>query len=342
MVVFALVGLQMGIYLGVQYPGAENPRWILALVLAGSALGLLATPYLTVYPYRWLSQKVRRLAIEELIAGIAGLAIGLFLALLLAPALIQLPGWLGRWIPLAVALFFAYLGATIAVLRVDDLVELASDRWPGGIGRRPAAEGGRYIILDTSAIIDGRIADLSRTGFLQSTLLVPRFVLDELQRIADSSDMLRRNRGRRGLDVLSRLQQEGQVPIKIADAEIPEELEVDAKLVRLGKTMQAPILTNDHGLGRVAEIQGVRVLNLNELANAVKTLVLSGEEVSLRITQEGKEAGQGVGYLDDGTMVVVEGGRRYVGSQIVVVVTRVLPTVAGRLVFAQPKNGLIR
>ena len=296
-------------------------------------------PYLTVYPYRWLSRQIRYLTIAELLAGSAGLAFGLVLALLLTPALVQLPGWLGRWLPMAVALALAYAGATVAVLRVDDLAELVSGRFSRGLGSRPAGESDRYIILDTSAIIDGRIADVCLTGFIRSTLLVPRFVLDELQHVADSPDLLRRNRGRRGLDILSRLQHDGVVPVKIADAEVPEAPDVDAKLVKLAKTMQAPILTNDYNLNKVAEIQGVSVLNMNELANAVKSVVLPGEELTLRIIQEGKEPGQGVGYLEDGTMVVVEGGRRHLNTQLQVVVTRVLQTVAGRLVFAQPREG---
>lgn len=338
MIVFALVGLQIGLYLGTQFPGQENLRWILALVLAGSALGLLVTPYLTVHPYRWMSYRVRRLAIDELLAGAGGLAGGLVLALLLTPALSRLPGPLGVWLPLATALMLGYFCATIAVLRVDDLASVLALLAPGGARRQARAESNNYIVLDTSAIIDGRIADLSRTGFLRSTLLVPRFVLDELQQVADSSDALKRNRGRRGLDILSRLQADAVVPVKIADTDIPEALEVDAKLVRLAQTMQSPILTNDFNLKRVAEIQGVAVLFINDLANAVKSVVLPGEEISLRIIHDGKEAGQGVGYLDDGTMVVVEGGRRFVNSQVEVVVTRELQTVGGRLVFAQPKG----
>ena len=195
------------------------------------------------------------------------------------------------------------------------------------------------ILLDTSAIIDGRIDDISRTGFISGTLLVPRFVLNELQRIADSADTMRRNRGRRGLEVLNRLQKESTVPIEITDADIDSVAEVDGKLVVMARNLHCPIITNDFNLNRVAELQGVKVLNINELANAVKPVLLPGEEISIRIMQDGKELGQGVGYLDDGTMIVVEGGRQYMNMTIEVTVTRVLQTVAGRMIFAHPKQG---
>jgi uncharacterized protein YacL len=196
---------------------------------------------------------------------------------------------------------------------------------------------GEQILLDTSAIIDGRIADISQTGFVHGTLVIPRFVLDELRHIADSPDSLRRNRGRRGLDILNKLQKESDVPVQIPDVDFADTPEVDGKLVKLAKSLRCPIITNDFNLNKVAEIQGVRVLNINELANAVKSVVLPGEEMAIRIIQEGKEAGQGVGFLDDGTMVVVEGGRRYLHSQLNIIVTRVLQTVAGRMIFAHPK-----
>jgi uncharacterized protein YacL len=203
--------------------------------------------------------------------------------------------------------------------------------WRGG------QENGR-VIVDTNAIIDGRIADISQTGFLQETLLIPRFVLDELQHIADSPDPMRRNRGRRGLNILSKLRKESDVPVQILDADFEDTREVDAKLVKLAKSLHCPLITNDLNLGRIAELQGIRVLNINELANAMKPVVLSGEEIMLHIIQEGKEAGQGIGFLDDGTVVVVEGGRKHLNSEIEVVVTRVLQTAGGRIIFARPKE----
>jgi uncharacterized protein YacL len=191
-----------------------------------------------------------------------------------------------------------------------------------------------YILLDTSVIIDGRIADVAETGFIDKTLLVPRFVLDELQQIADSGDALRRNRGRRGLEILNRLQGSSRVAVEIGDRDAPGIQEVDRKLVYLAERLNAAIMTNDYNLNRVAEIQGIRVLNLNELANAVKTMVLPGEQMRVRIIQEGKEHGQGVGYLEDGTMIVVEQVGHRIGRTLDVRVTRMLQTVAGRMIFA--------
>jgi uncharacterized protein YacL len=194
------------------------------------------------------------------------------------------------------------------------------------------------VLLDTSVIIDGRIADISRTGFISGELLVPNFVLNELQHIADSSDTLRRNRGRRGLDVLRRLQEESVSPVRITDMDVDGVREVDDKLVLLAKQLHCPIVTNDYNLNRVAELQGVPVLNINELANAVKVVYLPGESFRVEIIQEGKEVDQGVGYLDDGTMVVIENGRSSIGSEIEVVVTKVLQTTAGRMIFARPES----
>jgi uncharacterized protein YacL len=198
--------------------------------------------------------------------------------------------------------------------------------------------GSQKLLVDTSAIIDGRIADISEAGFVPGTLVLPRFVLDELRHIADSADALRRNRGRRGLDILNRLQKESPVPIEITDVDFEDVQDVDSKLVRLASIYGCPILTNDFNLNRVAELQGIQILNINQLANAVKSVVLPGEEMTTRIIQEGKESGQGVGFLDDGTMVVVEGGRRHLNEEVEIVVTRVLQTVAGRMIFAQPKG----
>jgi uncharacterized protein YacL len=194
------------------------------------------------------------------------------------------------------------------------------------------------VLLDTSVIIDGRIADICRTGFIQGELIVPLFVLNELQHVADSADTLRRNRGRRGLEILRQLQEESPVPVRITDAEVPEVREVDDKLIALAKELGASILTNDYNLNRVAELQSVTVLNVNELANAVKTVLLPGEDFAIHILQEGKEPNQGVGYLDDGTMVVVEDGAEHLGETLDVTVSKVLQTAAGRMIFARLGN----
>jgi uncharacterized protein YacL len=191
------------------------------------------------------------------------------------------------------------------------------------------------VLLDTSVIIDGRIADISLTGFIEGEMLVPRFVLNELQHIADSPDPLRRNRGRRGLEMLHRLQSESVVPVRVTDMDVEEAREVDDKLILLAKQLHCPIITNDYNLNRVAELQGVRVLNINELANAVKSLFLPGETIAVKVVQEGKEVDQGVAYLDDGTMVVVEDGEPYIHQEVQVMVTKMLQTAAGRMLFAR-------
>jgi uncharacterized protein YacL len=264
-----------------------------------------------------------------------GLVAGLIVAALLTPALTSLPGSAGSVTPAVASLVAGVLGVLIVLSRQEAFAEF--------MGRRPAArsETARRVpsqlLLDTSAIIDGRIADICQSGFVQGALVIPRFVLDELRHIADSPDTLRRNRGRRGLDVLNRLQKESPVPIEISEVDFENNQDVDSKLVKMAASYGCPIITNDFNLNRVAELEGVGVLNINQLANAVKTVVLPGEEMAVRIIQEGKEMGQGVGFLDDGTMVVVEGGRRYLNDDLDIVVTRVLQTVAGRMIFAQPK-----
>ncbi len=272
-------------------------------------------------------------------AAILGLFIGLLLGLLLGLPLAQVPGGLVTWLPLGISLFMGLGMMGLTVAKRMDLIAAAEG---AGLVRRPAPEvasreGEPRIVVDTSVLIDGRIAEIVESGFIYGTLIVPRFVLEELQHIADSSDALRRNRGRRGLEILSRMQREARTPVEIVDDEAPGIAEVDAKLVELAKRRSRVVLTNDFNLNRVAELQGVRVMNINSLANAVKPAVLPGEELRVRVIQEGKEPGQGVGFLDDGTMIVVEGGARLIDTDIDVNVTRVLQTVAGRMIFAQPR-----
>ena len=189
--------------------------------------------------------------------------------------------------------------------------------------------------MDTSVIIDGRILDLLQTGFIEGKILIPNFVLEELRHIADSSDSLKRNRGRRGLDILNEIQKQLSVPVEIVDYDTKEALEVDSKLLKMGEKMDAFVVTNDFNLNKVAEFQGVRVLNINELANAIKPVVLPGEEMQVTVIKAGKENGQGIGYLNDGTMIVVEGGNRFIGETKNVVVTSVLQTAAGRMIFTK-------
>jgi uncharacterized protein YacL len=313
-----------------------------ALVLLGALLGLLILPYITLVPLTWLIRRIRLMAAIDLLAATIGLVLGLGVAALITIPLNQLPDAWGRVLPTLAALICGYLGIYIMVGRRNEFLDIL-----GGVGRAGAAAAGtgrndtpadRYILVDTSAIIDGRIADISQTGFVDGVLLIPRFVLNELQRIADSPDSLRRNRGRRGLEMLNRLQKDSLVPIQISEIDTDGVNDVDGKLVKIARLNHYPVITNDYNLNRVAELQGVRVLNINELANAVKPAVLPGEDMRLRIINEGKELGQGVGYLDDGTMIVVENGRRFIDKEVEVTVTRVLQTVAGRMIFATIKE----
>ncbi len=325
-----------GLFTGRDYGGALLAAWVVAWIVVGFAI----LPYLTVVPAQWLIRRVEELSTAEFVAAVLGLLIGLLMGLLLAIPLSGLSEPWATWLPLGVSILFGLgmLGLTVAK-RKDLLIAAEAV----GILRPPAAERGAgpsrgepRIVVDTSAIIDGRIAEIVESGFIYGTLVIPRFVLDELQHIADSSDALRRNRGRRGLEILNRMQKEPATPVEIVEDDVPEIAEVDAKLVALALARSRVILTNDFNLNRVAELQGVRVMNINSLANAVKPAVLPGEELRVRVIQEGKEAGQGVGFLDDGTMIVIEGGARHIDRELDVSVTRVLQTVAGRMIFAQP------
>ena len=336
-----LVGLVLattggGLFKDASYAGFLLAAWVVAWVVVGFAI----LPYLTLVPAQWLISRVEDLSTAEFVTAVIGLTLGLLMGLLLGVPLANLPAPWGDVLPLGVSLFLGLgmLGLTVAKRR--DLMVAAQavgflDR--NQESRAEARSGEPRIVVDTSAIIDGRIAEIVESGFIYGTLVVPRFVLDELQHIADSSDTLRRNRGRRGLEILNRMQKEPGTPVEIVEDAVPSESEVDAKLVALARARSGVILTNDFNLNRVAELQGVRVMNINSLANAVKPAVLPGEELRVRVIQEGKEAGQGVGFLDDGTMIVVEGGARHIDKDLDVAVTRVLQTVAGRMIFAQPR-----
>lgn len=331
MLAFAVIGWRIGDALG---GGDAQIRYITVLALAGAALGLLITPWLTIRPYLWARKIIRQIPAQQLLSATMGLLIGLIIAALTAFPLSFLPHPLGSILPFVSLMLFGYLGVWVMVMRERDFFALLGGR----LGRDGFAKGTseKSVLLDTSVIIDGRIADISRTGFIDGTMLIPRFVLAELQHVADSPDSLRRNRGRRGLEMLNKLQKESIVPIRITDLDVEDVHEVDDKLIRLAKNLHCPIATNDYNLNRVAELQGVRVLNINELANAVRAVVLPGEGMKVRIVQEGKELGQGVGYLDDGTMVVVDNAKKFIGTQIDVTVTRMLQTNQGRMIFAAP------
>ncbi|HEX2910342.1 MAG TPA: PIN domain-containing protein [Chloroflexia bacterium] len=334
MAVFAVFGWQIGITID---SSQDQLRVVVLLALAGAALGATIAPYLIIGPYNWARRRLKVLPAVDLIAGGVGLVMGLIVAALLTIPLAKLPGVLGAIFPFLSAIIFGYLGMAVMVMRKREIFEFFGlNRQANAVAAEARGNNAfaRSILVDTSAIIDGRIADVSQTGFIEGTLIIPRFVLNELQHIADSSDAQRRNRGRRGLEMLNKLRKDSIVPIEISDMDTSDVTEVDAKLIKIAKTNHYPLITNDYNMNRVAELQGVKVLNVNELAQAVRPVVLSGEELIVRVTQEGKELGQGLAYLDDGTMIVIENGRRYMNQEVAITVTRTLQTVAGRMIFA--------
>ncbi|ATO49539.1 PIN/TRAM domain-containing protein [Brevibacillus laterosporus] len=289
---------------------------------------------------RWGEERLLTLPITDVMFGALGLIIGLIVAFLLFLPINSIPvPVLGDFLPLLVSGLLGYLGFQVGFRKRDEIMAVFS------IGRKEKSKkesGGiaanvEHKVLDTSVIIDGRIADICRTGFIEGALVIPGFVLEELQHIADSSDALKRNRGRRGLDILNKIQKELKVNVQIYEGDFEEIAEVDSKLIKLAKVLNGKVVTNDFNLNKVCELQGVPVLNINDLANAVKPVVLPGEELHVQVIKDGKEYGQGVAYLDDGTMIVVEGGRDYIGLEIDVLVTSVLQTSAGRMIFAKPK-----
>jgi uncharacterized protein YacL len=311
----------------------------IAVILACGFAGYLILPSVARGFVTAMSGVLRGLAemsLPELLLTAFGLTAGLGLAYLIGGLFSNLP-LVGPFVPLLAALVLGYLGIQIAVQRRDELSSLARTASRGGPAGTDGAGGATSAkLLDTSVIIDGRIADICTSGFLDGPLFVPRSVLAELQRVADSPDVLRRNRGRRGLDILNRLQKD------LTSVQILEDGsgsgDVDAQLVALARTHNAAIVTTDFNLSKVAELQGVRVLNVNGLAQALRPAVLPGEEISVQVIKDGKEAGQGVAYLEDGTMIVVEGGKRHIGETVDTVVTSVLQTAAGRMIFARPKS----
>ncbi len=336
MVVFGLLGGYFGVDLAkVTTITIEEGAVIFGLV--GALFGLVLTPTLTTRPLRSLRNLLSQLDTRTLGSGLAGLSLGLVIAALLAFPISLLPSPLGEVFPFIGVLLFGYIGVAVFVSRKNDIFSIFGGRaFTLSDKGRKEGDKERVILVDTSVIIDGRIADIAHTGFLVGELLIPRFVLDELQHIADSADGLRRQRGRRGMEILADLQESKTIPVRISDIDVEGTREVDSKLVILARQLSCPILTNDYNLNRVAEIQGVPVLNINELANSVKAVLLPGESVEVKIIQEGKERGQGVGYLSDGTMVVVEDGKDHMNEDINSIVTKVLQTAAGRMIFARP------
>ncbi len=336
-VIFALLGARLGVdsaaTLGLP---VEVTSVIFALV--GVLVGLILTPWLTVRPLRTIRHTINEMPVEILMTGLGGLVLGLLIALLLAYPLSQIQEWPGSLLPPLVSVVAGYLGLTIFTVRAREIWNLLGDF--SGSKRRPIFGAGidRQILLDTSVLIDGRIVDIAKSGFLGGTLAVPRFVITELHQVADSSDTLRRKRGGHGLQKLNDLQRDGMMPFKIIEEDMPNIPEVDDKLIALALQMSAPIITNDYPLNRIAETQGVTVLNVNALANAVRSQYLPDEIFPIRVIQEGRESDQGVGYLEDGTMVVVEGGKTYMDRTINVKVTKFINKDTGRMYFAVPEN----
>ncbi len=293
---------------------------------------------------KWVEEALIKLPVGDLFFGSLGLMVGLVIAFLINIPLTDINIELvSQVLPLFITILLGYFGFQVGFRRRDEFVNLLNINKKEREKRKPSdTEYTQTIqpkakILDTSVIIDGRVADICQTSFLEGTIVIPQFVLGELQHIADSSDVLKRNRGRRGLDVLNRIQKELPVKVEIYEGDFEDIHEVDSKLIKLAKVIDGIVVTNDFNLNKVCDLQGVPVLNINDLANAVKPVVLPGEELVVQVIKDGKEHNQGIAYLDDGTMIVVEEGRDYIGKTIEVLITSVLQTSAGRMIFAKPK-----
>lgn len=341
MIVLTLLGGRFGLEIAV--PPVTTDVFALTFALLGALVGLILTPYVTTRPARRVRRIIQSMPVEALVTSFIGLVFGLIMGALFAVPLGLLPRPWGEWMPSLAAIISAYVSITIFGNRADDFIQLGNNLFRRRESAAPeipetprAAE--LQILMDSSAIIDGRILDISRTGFVPGTLVVPGFVLRELQHIADESNTQRRNRGRRGLEILEEMKRESKVPVVVLDADVENVREVDHKLVALARQLDAQLLTTDSVLNKTAKLQGVQVLNVNELANAVKAMFLPGEVISIQVIAEGREPGQGVGYLDDGTMVVVEDGRRYIDRTIDVVIIRMIQTAAGKMYFARPED----
>lgn len=327
---------------------SEMPAWITdpyTGAIIGALIFFLLTLWLAdpiVNALGILEERLVKAPVGDVMFGTFGLVFGLIVAFLIPLPPMVYPAF--NWaVSFFLACLFAYFGFRVGFKKRDEIINLFSvssrlkDKKKDNDDQKVSGSSVKLKILDTSVIIDGRIADICQTGFLEGTLVIPRYVLEELQHIADSSDVLKRNRGRRGLDILNRIQKELDVKVEIYEGDFEEISEVDSKLVKLAKVVDGIVVTNDFNLNKVCELQGVPVLNINDLANAVKPIVLPGEELNVHVIKDGKEHNQGVAYLDDGTMIVVEEGREYIGKKIEVLVTSVLQTSAGRMIFAKPK-----
>ncbi len=316
--------------------------------IIGVVLGLLLGYIISPFVLRLIWKAIERIEIglndfesQDLIVGTLGLLFGLIIANLIGLAFARLP-IIGAYGPIVFSIIFGYAGMSIAIRKRNDIIGLVGTFRLGKQNKETASAAHKHAytdfsgkLLDTSSIIDGRIAEICSTGFLEGPLLVPVFVLEELQLIADSSDLLKRNKGRRGLDILKQMQEDNYVEVRIINDDFDDVQGVDSKLVRLGRKINAKVVTNDYNLNKVAALQGVVVLNINDLANALKPARIPGEQMEVLIVKSGKEENQGIAYLDDGTMIVVENGQKYIGSTVPVTVTSVLQTSAGRMIFVK-------
>jgi uncharacterized protein YacL len=344
-----IIGAGVGFVFGVLYgvfvlsgtPGVltQNTTIAGAALLAAGAAGAaslaLAAPLLTVEPYLWLERTLEEAPASQVVGSVIGLIVALLIATMVGVLLNPLPDGLGVLLSLGLATVLVYVGVRTGSRRRDALGVVFGRAAPVDIDEGgPGPLDGQPVIVDTSVLIDGRIVDVAAAGFVPGRLLIPGFVLEELQRVADSADPFRRQKGRRGLGVVDALQKAEDVVCELIDLDFPGTPDVDARLVKLARARNAALMTQDYNLNRLAQIEGVRVLNLNDLANAVKPIVGAGESIAITIVKEGKEPHQGVGYFEDGTMVVVENGRSHVDESVTVTVTTVLQTTAGRMIFA--------
>lgn len=312
--------------------------------LVGAIILFLLSPKIIKVFFKFIEiteGSVQKIPIGDIVFASIGLIISLLIAYLLNQPLKYIPiRWIEAVVSILVYIVLGYLGISIAIKKREDLMSIMNVFKKSSSKEKVAKDDStsQLKLLDTSVIIDGRIADICKTGFVEGTLVIPSFILEELRHIADSSDGLKRNRGRRGLDILNKIQKELPIKVEIHEKDFDDISEVDSKLLKLAQILNGKVITNDYNLNKVAEFQGVPVLNINELANAVKPVVLPGEEMIVTVIKDGKESGQGVAYLDDGTMIVVDSGRKFIGETIGVLVTSVLQTAAGRMIFAKPKS----
>ena len=327
------IGVVGGFVLGyalVRLSNITHQGWVLITLttLEGMVFAYLGTPYV-LGGWRGFNRRLTNTPLPDLLSGLLGMVVGLIIAVLIGVFVRDIP--LGYWVSSILALLLAALGASVGVNRRAELAAL----FFGGPAEEPAHRVSA-VLLDTSVIIDGRILDIAKTGFVDTPLVVLRSVLRELQLVADSADAMRRRRGRRGLDVLTEMQKDPETTLRVVDDDANPNTEIDAHLVRVAKQRGWAIMTNDFNLNRIARLEGIIVLNLNELAQAMRPVAIPGEEIIVTVAREGKEPGQGVGSLDDGTMVVVQNGRRLINQTITAVVTSVIQTSAGRMIFADP------